>query len=140
MATEMSPQAEQQVDPMAGVDWPDLIVSPAHIRREEDHWVAILDRFSIVGQGETPGAAWQDMDELAVSYLDMCEAEGVPFKQVERPLPLPQRLRLQVGTVLRVLVARLLMWFLRDGKQGPQRREFVRAHPGEHDAQHALAC
>jgi hypothetical protein len=132
MATQQMAVQEQSFDP-AGGDWPELIVSRAHVRREDNHFVAILERFSIIGMGDTPGAAWQNMDELATAYLELCEMEGMPFAEVIRPLPVWQQLRLRIGTNLEwplVLLARAL----RQRRESP-RTKFVRAHP---DPQHAI--
>lgn len=108
------------------LDWPELITSPAFVGPENGHWVAVLTRFSVVGMGETEAAAWQQMNELAVDYLEQCEAEGMAFRDVVRKLPIGERAKLwgmaALGAVLRPL--------LRERSSSrAQEREFVYVHP-----------
>lgn len=126
---------EQTAHPARPDDWPELISSVAFVHYEDGHYVAILDRFSVMGIGENPAEAWKQMDEHAKSYFALCEDEGLPFAQVVRPLATRDRIRLRAVAILDVLKHKIGG----DGRPHEQRQRFVHPHPDDEHA-HVLAC
>lgn len=66
---------------------------------EEDHWVALMEEYDIVGMGPSPEAAVVEMDELFADYVQIVLAEGLSLEEAKRPIPLRQRAALHAGRV-----------------------------------------
>jgi hypothetical protein len=101
-----------------------LIRSDVFVRYEDGQYVAVLERFSIIGMGDTVAKAWKQMDEHACSYLELCEEQGLPYSHVLRPLPWRERLRHRTHlAVVAPFAARA-----KKARSGEQRTAFIHAH------------
>jgi len=121
-------------------DWPDLFSSPAFVVPEAGRWTAVATKFSLVGVGDTPGEAWQQMDELGRDYFEACRDEGLSWSEVLRPMPIAARAKLWTWRVLLAVVfvplaPLLLLPALRERARRHRRfeRDFVAAQlNGQH--------
>lgn len=107
-----------------GSDWPELISSAVYVRYEDRQYIAVLERFSIIGIGPSPAAAWKQMDEHAISYLELCESQGMSYAHALRPLPLRERLRHRAHLAGVSLFRNLL----KPPRRGEQVSEFTHPH------------
>lgn len=87
-------------EPKPADDWPEVIRVPIWLVREQGNWQALAANFDIVGQGQTEGLALQNLQELVVDYLSACAEDGMSFAEVQRPIPLAERLRLELGRLM----------------------------------------
>jgi hypothetical protein len=88
-------------------DWPSEINVHLWIVRDEGHFEALCQEFTVVGRGSSPEAANAEMFEMLDDYLRCCAQEARPWGQVLRPAPLSLRARLHLGRVLGTLGERL---------------------------------
>lgn len=95
--------------------WPDVIRVSIWLVRERDGWQALAADFDIVGQGVSEGLALRNLQELVIAYLDSCIEDGMSFEQALSPIPLKERLRLEVGRLLTPLHRLRHRWVSRDG-------------------------
>jgi hypothetical protein len=110
----MSDQATKQL-PESAQSWPDVIRVSVWLVREQDGWQALASEFDIVGQGASEGLALRNLQELVISYLDSCIEDGMSFEEARSPIPLKERLRLELGRLLTPLHHLLHRWVSRDG-------------------------
>lgn len=96
----------QAVEPQPHNDWPELFVVRAWLLFEKDHWVAVAPEYDIVTQGPNEVMALRSLEMLFAGYLNACAAEGAAFRDIRRPLPPSERLRL----LARWLRSRLSHW------------------------------
>ena len=90
-------------DPKGPSDWPEAIRISIWLVREQDNWQALAANFDIVGQGQTEGLALQNLQELVIDYLTSCAEDGMSFAEVQRPIPLGEKLRLEAGRLMNPL-------------------------------------
>ena len=90
-------------DPQGQTDWPEAIRISIWLVHEHDHWQALAADFDIVGQGQTEGLALQNLQELVIDYLSACAEDGMTFAEIQRPIPLKERARLEGGRLLNPL-------------------------------------
>ena len=110
----MSDQATKQ--PSASAEsWPDVIRVSVWLVRERDSWQALAAEFDIVGQGASEGLALRNLQELVISYLDSCIEDGMTFEEARSPIPIGERLRLELGRLLMPLYRLRHRWVSRDG-------------------------
>jgi predicted RNase H-like HicB family nuclease len=58
----------------------------AIIYREDDTWLAHCLEMDIVAEGETPGKAWRDLDDLCKLQINIALEEG-DLESIFRPAP-----------------------------------------------------
>lgn len=89
-------------------DWPDPVWMRVWIKRESDGtFGAIVEQFSIVGQGSSPREAAENAVDLARTYLQSYMDEGEPFRAAVRPISRRQRMWFQMEFLWSRLVRRL---------------------------------
>jgi hypothetical protein len=103
------------VEPNRADDWPEVIRVPIWLVREADNWQALAANFDIVGQGATEGLALENLQELVSDYLSSCAEDGMSFADAQRPIPLKERLRLELGRLLTPLRRLRHRWVSREG-------------------------
>lgn len=90
-------------------DWPDPVWMRVWIKRESDGtFGAIVEQFSIVGQGSSPREAAENAVDLARTYLQSYMDEGESFRAAVRPISRRQRMWFQMEFLWSRLVRRLL--------------------------------
>jgi hypothetical protein len=96
-----SREADSSAHLAAMVDWiDDDFTGHIAVRREGDHWFALLMDFDITGTGATRADAVTQSVELLCAYLLAYFEEGHAFKDAVRPIPAGLRLRIVVESAL----------------------------------------
>jgi hypothetical protein len=94
MAVQQGVAAESEgVVEQALRDWPRLLHLHVWLVHQHGQWYAVSADFDIAGMGENEAEAFEQMLELVSDYLGEFRAEGRPFAEARRPLPLAERLK-----------------------------------------------
>lgn len=89
-------------------DWPDQIQMLIWIKREGDGtFGAIVEEFSIAGQGGSPREAAENAADLARSYLQSYVEDGESFEAAVRPISSWQRRKFRAELLWSRLIRRL---------------------------------
>lgn len=70
------------------------------VRHQGGQWHATAADYTIVGSGETPRLAIDQMLELLADYFAMCAAEGLSLEESRRPIGRRWQLQLQALVAL----------------------------------------
>jgi predicted RNase H-like HicB family nuclease len=88
--------------------WPERVNLSIWIKSEGDGmYGALVEEFSIAGQGRSLEAARMNAVELTLAYLNTSMAEGVPFDEVRRSIPKSLKLKLHSQAQLSKALAKL---------------------------------
>lgn len=108
-------------------DW--RMTVPILIRRERDHYSAVITDFTIAGQGNTIDSAADNAIELLGEYLVACAADGMTLEEARRPAGLRWQTQVMLARVASEIAHRLHR-YRRDGQRIAFEDRSVELHDG----------
>ena len=121
MPAMTKPAAEQPVK--RAPEWPDVIRVSIWLVQDGENWQSLAAEFDIAGQGASQGLALRNLQELVIEYLESCIEDGMSFEEALRPIPMKERLRLQIGRLMTPIRRLRHKWITRDRLIFPMRAD-----------------